>query len=666
MALTERRFRLKELLLRQDKPLTAQEIAKVLGTNERIVRYDLRFVEDALAGEGYRLMKKPGVGIWVERQAQDKVINQEQDYIYSQQERKELILFLLLIHGQPLTTIQLAKQLDVSESTLFEDLRHLQVEAKEYHLSLCSKRGIGYWIEGEETKRRNASVEMFTRLVQRAGPLSRFLYAPEEFPYPVLYKYVHEEIIHQLENIADQFVKIGKKHGFYLYEQALHSLLFYIVILIDRCRKDEVITELARELEPIREHRYYQSMQTLFQFIEQQFHLSLPEAECVYLTVQLLGAKFHRFAGRDAIGTDDDWELAVQVATEFIQYLEARLGIQLDDEELLTSLVLHLKSSLYRLKYDMVLHNPLLNDIKKRYSSIYDMTKKASRYLEQILRKRIPEEEVGYLTIHVGAAIERKKQRQRVWRRVAIVCGSGIGTSGLLTATLKSHFPQLEIVDVFTSSSMAGKSMDQIDFVITTIPLPDLDIPTLQVSPILTLDELHAIEKQLLYMEKMNIDSTLGNDGGKLPVLKDVLDETTIRLDLEAADWREATRLAGELLVQVDAVEPRYVEDMIRSIEELGPYSVIAPGVAMPHARPEDGVKRVCLSFVRLKEPVLFGNEENDPVKLVFALGGVDHESHLKVMAQLALILDSPEAMHRLYTGDLAQILAVIAHYSQK
>ncbi|SHE77406.1 transcriptional antiterminator, BglG family [Seinonella peptonophila] len=665
MALTERRVRLKELLLSQGEPLTASQLSEKLGTNERVVRYDLQFVEDALKQEGYLLQKRPGVGIWVERIETDLLPVTAQEYVYSQQERKEIILFLLLNHDHPLTIPELSNTLDVSESTLFEDLRSVQKEATVYQLSLCSKRGIGYWIEGEEAKKRNASVEMFTRFINRVGTLTYFVHSQEDFPYTILYQFFTENVLQQFEPIARILMRIGQKHHIYLYEHALNHLLIYIGIMLYRCREGNVMETISRELEPIREHRYYASMQELREYINNTFEITLPDAEWVYLTVQLLGAKFRHFANM-GVPSGDDWELAMQIASEFILYVEARLGMKLEDEELLSSLVLHMKSSLYRLKYEMVLRNPLLSDIKKQYPHIYDVTRNASQYLEQILRKHIPEEEVGFLTIHVGAAIERKKQRRREWKRVAIVCGSGIGTSGLLMATLQSHFPQLEIVNVYTSSSLNQQELDRIDFIITTIHLPNVQKPTLKVSPILTKDELDAIEKQLLYIEKIYADSALGVDGGKLPVLQDVLYSSTIRLDLEAKDWREATRIAGEILVQNEAVEERYVTEMVRNIEQLGPYVVIAPGVALPHARPEEGVHRVCMSLVRLKKAVEFGNPDNDPVKLIFALGGIDHESHLKIISQLVQILDDPTAVDCLMTGNLPQILQIIAHYSNQ
>ena len=91
---------------------------------------------------------------------------------------------------------------------------------------------------------------------------------------------------------------------------------------------------------------------------------------------------------------------------------------------------------------------------------------------------------------------------------------------------------------------------------------------------------------------------------------------------MEAETAEEAIRLAGELLAKAGAAEERYADAMVKSYRERGPYFVLAPHIALPHARAEDGVKEASVSLIRLKKPVVFGHAANDPVQLVFALGG--------------------------------------------
>lgn len=124
--------------------------------------------------------------------------------------------------------------------------------------------------------------------------------------------------------------------------------------------------------------------------------------------------------------------------------------------------------------------------------------------------------------------------------------------------------------------------------------------------------------------------------------LSELLSPSTILLDADAADWREAIRRSGELLVSTGATDPAYTEAMIRTVEEHGPYIVIAPGFALAHSRPDESVHRTGMSFVRLAEPIAFGNAANDPVTLVMALAAADSSAHREALAALAGVLAAP------------------------
>ena len=119
-------------------------------------------------------------------------------------------------------------------------------------------------------------------------------------------------------------------------------------------------------------------------------------------------------------------------------------------------------------------------------------------------------------------------------------------------------------------------------------------------------------------------------------MLSDYITKDLIRLQVKAADWESAVRTGGELLLTAGICEERYVDAMVDAVRELGPYMVLAPGIALAHGRPEDGVLKVGMSIINLSEPVEFGNEANDPVYLVISFGGVDKESHLKMLQELA------------------------------
>lgn len=114
------------------------------------------------------------------------------------------------------------------------------------------------------------------------------------------------------------------------------------------------------------------------------------------------------------------------------------------------------------------------------------------------------------------------------------------------------------------------------------------------------------------------------------------LADRAIVLRARAADWREAVRIAGEALVDSGCATVEYTDAMIRMVEDHGPYIVIAPGLALAHARPGAAVRCDGLSVVTLAEPVEFGHAHNDPVRVVIGLAGVAPDAHLAAVAALA------------------------------
>jgi len=130
--------------------------------------------------------------------------------------------------------------------------------------------------------------------------------------------------------------------------------------------------------------------------------------------------------------------------------------------------------------------------------------------------------------------------------------------------------------------------------------------------------------------------------------LIDILAKQSIALDEPAADWQDAVRSAGKYMLAVQGIEERYTTAMIDAVKNIGPYMVIAPGIAIAHARPEDGVNKICMSVVRLKEPVEFGSKNNDPVDLVFGLAALDHDAHICALRDLATLLQDKGAVEKI------------------
>lgn len=122
-----------------------------------------------------------------------------------------------------------------------------------------------------------------------------------------------------------------------------------------------------------------------------------------------------------------------------------------------------------------------------------------------------------------------------------------------------------------------------------------------------------------------------------------------------ASSWQDAVQQCGYLLVKSGVTAADYTQEMITAITDLGPYVVIAPGLALAHSRPSPAVQKTGLSWLSLAEPVEFGHAHNDPVNLVIGLAAFDHDSHLEMMGALARILMDEEELKRIRTLTDAQ-----------
>lgn len=134
----------------------------------------------------------------------------------------------------------------------------------------------------------------------------------------------------------------------------------------------------------------------------------------------------------------------------------------------------------------------------------------------------------------------------------------------------------------------------------------------------------------------------------RLLSLSELLPSQRIKLDVRVNTWQEAIREAGKLLFDSGAVTYEYIEAMVKVAEELGPYIVIGPGIALPHAATKAGAKQTALSLVKLAEPINFGNPDNDPVRFVFGLSAIDKKAHIVALQGLAKLFLSKDLFNQL------------------
>ncbi|WP_419790995.1 PTS sugar transporter subunit IIA [Staphylococcus chromogenes] len=127
----------------------------------------------------------------------------------------------------------------------------------------------------------------------------------------------------------------------------------------------------------------------------------------------------------------------------------------------------------------------------------------------------------------------------------------------------------------------------------------------------------------------------------------DVLTKDKIIVKDQVDSWEEAIEFAAQPLLTQKYIESSYIDSMIQSVKTLGPYIVIAPHVAIAHARPGNDVHQVGLSLLKLDEAINFSTDSHY-AELVFVLSATDSTSHLTVLQNLAQLLGQKENIEAL------------------
>lgn len=144
-------------------------------------------------------------------------------------------------------------------------------------------------------------------------------------------------------------------------------------------------------------------------------------------------------------------------------------------------------------------------------------------------------------------------------------------------------------------------------------------------------------------------------------MIQDLLTSEFIRVQIDCIDWRAAIHEGLAPLIEKKYVEKRYENAIFDSFKKHGTYMVIAPGLVLSHARPENGVNKLGMSLINLKKGVEFGHKTNDPVYLIITLAAEDNVSHLEAIKELMKVLMDEEKLNKLmFLKEKEEIIKII------
>ncbi|EGO86431.1 PTS sugar transporter subunit IIA [Clostridium botulinum C] len=140
-------------------------------------------------------------------------------------------------------------------------------------------------------------------------------------------------------------------------------------------------------------------------------------------------------------------------------------------------------------------------------------------------------------------------------------------------------------------------------------------------------------------------------------MLSEIITTEVIKLNVDCNDWKQAISIGTDILIQKGYVKKEYEEAILNKIKELGPYMVITPHIVVPHARPEDGVNKTSISLVTLKHPISFGNNQNDPVKLIITIASENNRDHIEFLSTIVDLLRNKDDLEKIFHAENKEII---------
>lgn len=593
-------------------------------------------------------------------------------YIF-QHERLDMIILYLLLYPEYISNYHLQDLLRMSKNSVVADLKDIRELLKNQSISLQYTRSEGYYLEGTGSQLRQLLERTIEKLMRLES--GRFIL-----------DYVLKEC------------RIATKDAAIFSQIRMLSEKYQLTFIFENVKIVSLVMAVLNEIEIEGDYQvnqeYYRNIKKtallkLVEELEEEYPRLAKERD--YILSRLAGC----LQGNLDLYPDPT---VVQIMDEIIKQVKANTGLEFPiGIPFRKNLYAHLYASYYRLLFNISLHNPLTHQIKREYGSLYELIRRSLKPLEEMTGKQLYSDEIAYFTIHFGGYLQAKvKRREANDLRAMIVCPNGVSTSLILQSELEKIFPRMEFQSISRSHFKTVDNMerDDVQVIFSTTHLESQDKVFL-VKPLMTSIEKILLKRRVyeyLHLEKedvVSIDELMGivakyttiknEEGLKNELihylfaqnnqqvlggdsLTDLLKEELIQQVDSVSTWQDAVGLAARPLLANGYIEESYIQAMIASINETGPYIVLAPKVAVPHASPDAGVHQLGISLLQVKEPVDFSEDDDDKkVQLIFVLAAVDSTAHLRALQELALILDDEEAIDSLIAAsDPREILAII------
>ena len=653
------------LLLGRSSCISLQEIEKELNVSKRTVYYLVNKLNDVLfLNQIEPVNNKRGKGYYLDENQKQKIqiLLDDSSQLIRAKDRIFYLICWMLYPKSVIHVDDIMEIFNISRNSVFADLKKLKEELQKHNLCLEYSVKDGYIIKGTIINNHTVLLHYLEILLQRYNyQLLHFLNASEVELY-----------FRRLLNIS---ASLGNEYK----DNSLLVISCLLSIIHHANEKFDFSLLELKELGTTEELR----------LIDKNFQ-DFNVHERLYLAVFLLGSK----AGQTLNIQDSENDIQLfELSQMLVDKFERVSCIHLiEKNELINSLFLHFKISLYYHTLSIQTMNPLIDDVKKNYSNLYELVRMLCNDTKDLFPFPIMESEMVYITIHFGGHIQQGLNRLYRNIRVLVVCPSGISTSTLLRREIENLYSNVEIIGTVSVEALAEYT--EIDFIVSTIDI-ESQIPWIKVHSILSENDKAKIASMMAlnYVTYQPDDKGLAGlfaiinkyvSNDKMSYLKDdiykyiqngysivklntlseyrvfdVLNEYDIILMDENISWKSAIYKASSTLLDRHIIQDNYIVSMIKLVEEYGPYIILQNGVAIAHSKSSDGANFLGLSLLINKSGIYFEGE--NIVNYLFVLSNPDQDKHLHILRDIVRLAQNKEILKKIKNShDSKEVLQYI------
>lgn len=598
-----------KLLWKREKKLTTSFIAAELKVSPRTIKADVKRINDVLRKHSCRIRTKQGVGLWLDYDESGKhyleliIYGDGESYISVENRKYYVAVELLLCRGY--TSMEaVANKLYVSKGTVVNDITELEAFWKQFGITFIKKVKYGIKVEGSELKLRLALIEALKQAVKGEGNTSK----------NTTLRLLLEKT--DPDAVQNAILQTERRFHFILSDLSFDEFVIQLTVFLERLQSDcHIETEAGsyfeeRQLSDSRERKEWFVIQYLKNQLTDGTGISIPEEEDRYLHICLQALRY-----QVPMFQETDREKLRSRSPELFDYMMSVIRevdelyqLQLEgDSELYCAMFNHLECMIHRIQSKLFLENPILGSLKKEMFYEYEI---ASYFMSKFSAKyeiEPTEDEIGYVTFYIGAALERMKDGGQKTLRAVLICSTGVGTSQFLSVKLKRLFKELEIREIIPSNQAERLKAGEQDLVISTVPFKREDLNVIQVSPILNEADVQRIGR---YIQK----GSFFQDTSKYMYLKRFLHEEISILNCDLRSKEEVIQLLGGRMCLEGYVDEGYIASVFQR-EEVSE-TAVGSRLAIPHAF-GGHILRQGIGLMTLQKPVEWGQER---VQIIFML----------------------------------------------